>query len=417
MIALDLLTIFILTLLAACCSLCEIGFFSIPSSRLKSYQFDPSQKKQRVAKILKQAVSLIVTVFMYNTIINILLQNSASHLFDSFGGGWLGKVGFPLFLILIFGELIPKYFGLRYNEALAEYLVSALTVANKIATPFRIVLTLISKPLSRFFFFFLKAEPPLSKEELHYILQSSEGKGLLTRDEAESILGVLALEQKQVRELMTPKNQMAMYDIQEPITKLIHLFSQHNTHEIPVFQTAQESVLGLISASDLFAKRLDITTGKDLLKFLKKPFFVPETTTAKSLLHQFAQKENTSALVIDEYGQPTGTICELDLVKQIARAKTAPSTVAEAYKRVAKNAIISSGMLSLEDVNELFATSLKSSYHVVTIGGWLIEKLGAIPKTGTVYQEEHLFFRILAADLTKISKVYIQPLSSKSEGQ
>lgn len=412
MIVLEIATIFILTLLAASCSLCEIAFFSLPSSRLKSYRLSPDVKKQRIASLMQQAISLIVTVFMFNTIVNILLQNSASHLFDQFDVGWIGKVGLPLFLILIFGELVPKYIGLRHNEALAAHLVNLTSFVHWIATPIRIAITSISKPLSRIFFFFLKAESPLSKDELHHILKSSTGKGLLTRDEADSILGVLALEHKQVKELMVPKSQMAMYDIEEPISKLIHLFSEHNTSEIIVVQMPQETVLGVISASSLFAKRTKITTSQDLQAILQKPFFVPETTSAKSLLHQFAHTDDTSALVIDEYGQTTGAICELDLVKQIARSKTtAPSSTI--YKRVAKDAIIASGTLSVDDVNELFGSQIESAYHSVTIGGFLIEKLGSIPKSGTTYQEQNLFFRVLTADPTKIIKVYIQALIAK----
>lgn len=410
MIAAEVCTLVGLTLASAFCSSSEVAFFSLPLQRLKSYKTDPDPRKKKCALLMSQATGLLVTVFMLNTIVNILLQNAASDLFGEFGGGWLLKVGIPLVVILIFGELVPKYFGLMYNEALAQMSVHILSLLHLLVRPFRLAITWISQHFSRLFFFFLKAEAPLTNQELQHILESSEGKGLLTRQERETVLGVLALEHKQVHELMIPKNKMPLYDIQEPLSKLFYLFSESGCNEIAVIQNPQEKILGTLRAADLFIKRAQIASQHDLKPLLKEPFFVPETTSAKSLLHQFAHTENTTALVIDEHGQTTGTISEFDLIKQIAKLKSAANT---SYKRVSKDAIIAPGSLSIDEVNALFNTHLTSDYHLATIGGWLTEKLETIPKSQTTYQQQGLFFRILAADATKVIKIYIQPVLSK----
>jgi len=415
MILPEALTLFALTVASAFCSSSEIAFFSLPASRLKSYLIDSNPKKQLIAKLLQNSTSLLVTIFMLNTIVNILLQNSASHLFDQFQAGWLLKVGFPLVLVLIFGELAPKYFGLIYNEQLAKRYVATINFLQKITTPLRVILTSISSVISRMLFFFLKAEPPLSTKELEHILASSEGKGLVHRDETACILGVMTLDQKQVRELMLPKTQMPIYNISEPLSKLIYLFSEYPLDEIPVIEQHDEKLLGTISAKIFFIERPHIASGQDLLPLLQKPFFVPETTSAKALLQQFGEKDLSQALVIDEYGQMTGVITELDLVEQIARAANKTTIDEEGFRRVAKDAIIAPGTLSLDDITSLFNIELTSTYHQVTIGGWLIEQLGHIPKSTTTYQYKTLFFRILAADPTKINKVYIQSLTPQLE--
>lgn len=412
MILPEVLTLASLTIASAFCSSSEVAFFSLPLSRLKSFYSDSNRKKRECARLMQQATGLLVTIFMLNTIVNILLQNAASALFDHIGGGWALKVGLPLFIVLVFGELIPKYFGLKYNELLAQTYVQTISCLHYLVGPFRVAITWISSTLSRLSFFYLKAEAPLTNEELQHILESSEGKGLLTREERETVLGVLALEHKQVRDVMIPRNKMALYDIEESLSKLSYLFSAYNCSEIPVIQTPQEKVLGIISASDLFAKRLSISSQKDLKSIITQPFFVPETMSAKALLHQFAEQKSTSALVIDEYSQMTGIISELDLIKQIAKTKSQTSPLQVNYKRVSPDTIIASGSLSLDEVNLLFGTKLESIYHVVTIGGYLTEKLGMIPKNQMTYEHEEqdykLFFRILAADPTKVNTVYIQ---------
>jgi putative hemolysin len=404
----DLLAILSLTAVSAFSSCSEIAFFSLPLSRLKSFKADPNPQRRQIAKLLQQSTSLLVTIFMLNTIVNILLQSTASSFFDQFGGGWLLKVGLPLLLVLFVGELIPKYYGLIYNEQVAHYSVGILTKLQVIITPLRVAITSISRLISRALFSFLQSESPLSKQELQYILQTSEGKGLLHRDEAELILGVLSLEEKQVKEIMVPKSSMPIYDIKEPISKLIHLFSTHKVDEIALIELPEEKLLGVIFAAQFFAHRGQIETGRDLLPFLKKPFFVPETTSTQSLLGQLSQKNITTAIVIDEYGLTTGMIRELDIVKHIVKASTKAKPQSDTYKKVSKEVIIAQGTLSLDDVETIFGVHLESAYHVVTIGGWLEEKLGTIPKSGTTYQENGLFFRILSAHPTKIHKVYIQ---------
>ena len=170
--SLQIVAIILLTIASAFFSCSEVAFFSLPSAKVRHFQYQLDTRKRLVARILGRSKSLIVTIFMYNTIINVLLQNTSS---DLFVGGWLYKVGIPLVLVLVLGELIPKYYGLIANERLALIFAPFIVWLEWIITPFRIAITSIASYLSRIFFFYLKAEPPLSKDELEHILKSSEG--------------------------------------------------------------------------------------------------------------------------------------------------------------------------------------------------------------------------------------------------
>lgn len=410
---LQALLILFFTAASAFCSCTEVALFSLPAAKVRAYRASRDERRRKVAEILSRSKSLIVTIFMYNTIVNVLLQNTSSDIFEGPNGGWIFKVGLPLFLILFFGELLPKYFGLIYNESLSLKFAPLVVWLEWLITPFRTIVTRLASWLSRLFFFYLKAEPPLSKEELQHILQSSEGKGLLHKAEAELIYGVLYLEEKQVKELMRPRNEMPIYDIDEPISKLIHLFSEQKLSEVAVFKMPEEKMLGIIHARSFFLQAASIETGENLLPYLKKPFFIPETTNCKSLLEQQRMQDAPCAWVIDEYGTPCGMILEKDLLGYIAGAgRKLPSETRE-YVKVAKDTIIASGTLALDELRELFDVDLASEFHMVTLGGFLSEKLGAIPQIGTTFEQENLFFRVLSSDPTKVKKVYIQRRDAK----
>ena len=115
-----ILLIILLTLSSAFFSLSEIAFFSLPSSKIRAYRHQLDPVKRQIAKLLKHAQSLLVTIFLLNTVVNILVQNITSDLLEPYADNWLIKVGCPLVIILIFGELFPKYIGLLYNEKIAR---------------------------------------------------------------------------------------------------------------------------------------------------------------------------------------------------------------------------------------------------------------------------------------------------------
>lgn len=412
MIALQIVAILLLTLASAFFSCSEVAFFSLPTSKIRAFRSQQDPRKRNVGQILSRSKSLLVTIFMYNTIVNVLLQNSTSDLFAGASGGWLLKVGIPLILVLIAGELIPKYLGLVHNEKLALLFAPAIEKLEWIITPLRVLVTKVSYTLSRLFFFFLKAEPALSKDELAHILKSSEGTGILHQDEAALIYGVLKLEDKQINELMRPRSEMPMYDIEEPISKLIHLFSNELLTEVALVEMPQEKMLGVIRARDFFIKRSEISKGRDLLKILRKPFYVPETTTASTLLQQLRGQNTNSAWIVDEYGTTCGMATEHDLLSEVVGSTSKSKEEKPEYERISNDTIVASGTMPLDDVRELFEVELTSEYHMITIGGFITEKIGDIPAAGSVLEEEPLYMRVLSSNNTRIRKVYIQKRST-----
>jgi len=408
MIIFTLFFVVLLLIASASFSLSEIAFFSLPSSKVKSFRYSLEPKKRMIAKLLKQSKGLLVSIFLLNTIANILIQNLTSDLFDPISGSWILKVAVPLVLILVFGELLPKYLGLLYNESVALFMAPFYDWFQRVSQPIRHVITLTVNFLSRILFFYMKVEKPLTQEELEHILKTSEGKGLLHQEEASLVQGYLAFCETQVKDLMQPRAEMESYDINHPLSKLYFMCAEKNVSTIPVCKDSLDNFLGLVDASDLFIYKDRINSQEVLQKLLYKPFFVPETTTSKALLAQFQARDENVAIVVDEYGAISGIITKEMLVEAITKPELQKGEVHEDFVRVGPDAIIANGALQLQVLNDYFQVDLKTEYHSVTVAGWLLEKLGSIPKSGAVFREDPLFFRVLEADQTRIKKIYIQ---------
>jgi putative hemolysin len=201
----------------------EVALFSLSSMQVKSFKNAPDKRKQLVASLLTSPRDLLVTMLMLNVMINILIQNVTSSLFGDFSG-WALNVGVPLGLTLIFGEVIPKSIGMANNAALSYRVAPFLNLAKRIFHPICKGITAVTSALSRLFFFFLKPEEEISFDELQHALKTSRHYGILNEDEAELVRGYLILQQSQVKELMRPREEVLFYDIEEPLSKLVHLF-------------------------------------------------------------------------------------------------------------------------------------------------------------------------------------------------
>lgn len=415
-IALFVVAILLLTCASGACSSAEVAFFSLPSSRVKQFRSDPHPRKQQVARLLAQPKSLLVTIFLCNTIANVLLQNFSSDLFGRIGAGTFAKVGVPTILVLFFGELMPKYFGLIHNITLSLLAAPTLEAIQHSTKPLRTILVTLTTFFSRVIFFFLKPSAPLSKEEIRHLLASSESQGYIHRDESEMILALLDLEEMSAKEIMVHRQAMPSYHIDEPLSKLAHLFSETALQEIPVFQRPDEKLLGIISAKTFLVERPRIKRSQDLVPILQSPFFIPENTSARILLRSMRRLQEPLALIIDEYGMVSGMVYQEDLMTSLCRHLAPPKTIQPEYTPIGSRAIIAEGTMPIEAVRKRFGVTLKSAYHAITLGGYLTEKLGCIPQNGASWQEEGLFFRILERDSVRIRKVYVQPLSGGGKG-
>lgn len=404
-----LVLLLILAFLGGYFSATETAFFSLSSSKLKTYRLSEDPRKQIIASLLSRPRDLLVTVFILNTLANILLQNVSSSAFGK-DGAWLFKVVVPFLITLIFGEIIPKYIGIQNNTSIAMANARSINFIQNLLGPIRRLTIAITAPISRFMFFFLRKEESISKEELRHVLKKSEEHGVLHEEEAELVWGYLNLQDADVREVMRPREEILYYNIKEPLSKLTYLIADQHCSRLPVCIDKIENMLGIISAKEYFIRKESIQKPEDLIPFLAKPFYVPETTPAPLLLKRLEEKVQEIALVVDEYGSISGLITYEDLVEVVVGNISDMRDEKSLFTKAGENEIIASGKMELVDFNDFFKTDLESPNNMVTIGGWLTEAMGEIPISGQKFESHGFFFQVLSAEPNKIKRLYIRQL-------
>jgi putative hemolysin len=401
------IAIIVLTIGSGYFSGSEAALFSLPTTRLQIFRSDPDPRKRLIAQLLQRPQDLLVTIFMLNSLINILLQNAASSLFGS-AASWALKVGVPLVLTLLFGEILPKYVGLQHNEAFSYVVAPVISTLQNWLKPIRQATIAITIPISRLMFFFLKKEPSISKEEIQHILRTSAEHGVFNADEGELVAGYLQMQDAIVKELMWSREDILYFNINEPLTKLTYLFVDQECSKLPVCDPDLDHILGMITVKQYFLHGENIHQPKDLIPILNKPFYVPETISAKLLMRRFHEHRQMVALVVDEYGSITGLISREDLNEVVIGEISDLRDQNMLYTKPGKNEIIASGTLELSEFNEIFGVDLQSPGNMVTLGGWLTERLGEIPKSGSKYELEGFLFQVLAATPNRVRRLYVR---------
>lgn len=409
-----ILALAFLTFCSGYFSASETALFSLSSMRIKAYRDDPNPRRRLIAQLVLQPRDLLVTVFMLNTLVNLLIQNVSSSMAGP-EGDLQFKILLPLVLTLLLGEVIPKYIGLQNNVALSDLVAPTIDFLQRMLGPVRRLVIAVTTPISRGMFFFLKKEESLSREELTHVLEASEALGVMTSDEAELVWGYLDLQEILVKELMRPRQDMLCYNIEEPLTKLQHLFVDRERTRIPVFEKDVDHIKGILSAKKYLLHQSQFEKPDDVLPFLSKPLFAPENTPVRNLLRRFEEIAEEMAIVVDEYGAVAGLITREDIIEVVVGKVMEQQDQKSLYTRAGANEIIASGKLELAVFNELFDVDLVSEHNMATIGGWLIEQMGDIPKSGSKFTTDQFLFQVLAAEPRRVRRIYIRKLVKKSD--
>ncbi len=336
-----ILLLILFTLGSAFAAGSEIALFSLSPMTLRAYRLDKDPRKRLIASLVNRPRELFVTLFGINITINILLQNTTSVLFTD--EGWLLQVGVPLILTLLLGEIIPKYIAMNNNAAISYVVAPTVSAIEKFVAPVRQFILAIAGPISRVMFFFLKKESEISREELHHTLKTSEAFGVLNEQEAELVNGYLDLQEATVKELMQPREDVLQYDLQDPLSVLISLFTDKELSRVPVCDGDLQNILGVMHSLDFFLHRDEILKPDNLKPYLHKPFFVPESSHADQLFRQLDEREEETALVVNEYGSIVGLITREDLVEVVIGEISDRRDESALYTSAGEDVIIASG--------------------------------------------------------------------------
>ncbi len=388
---LQFILLLILTLLNAFFSASEMALVSLNRSRVEQKAEEGEKKFVRLVKVLENPNDFLSTIQVGITLINLL---AGANFADSLGeviASWFGNsrladtIGsvvsliFLTYISIVLGELYPKRIAMNLKENLAVISAPVILVLSKLVSPFVWLLSASTNLLSRITpMSFDDADEQMTRDEIEYILTNSEAS--LDADEIGMLQGIFSLDEMVAREVMVPRTDAFMVDINDDIKEIVQAILKENYSRIPVYNGDKDKVIGLIHTkkilNDAFTNGFD---NINIRRIMQEPLFVPETIFVDDLLTQLRATQNQMAILLDEYGGMAGIATLEDLLEEIVgEIDDETDLAAESVREIAENTYIVQGTMTLNEFNDYFETNLESD-DVDTIAGFYLTGVGSIP--------------------------------------
>lgn len=404
-IYLQLLILFLLTLFNAFFSASEMALVSLNRSRVEQKAADGEKKYIRLLLVLENPNNFLSTIQVGITFISILSGASLANDLGAVFSKWMGNsttaqtAGYWLalamltFVSIVLGELYPKRIAMNMKENLAVVTAPVIIFLGKIVSPFVWLLSAATNLISRITpMNFDDADEQMTRDEIEYILTKSEKT--LDAEEIEMLQGVFSLDELMAREVMVPRTDAFMVDIEDDTATIMAAILKQNFSRIPVYDGDKDNIIGLIHTKKILSEAF--SNGFDNLnirRIMQEPLFVPETIFVDDLLTSLRNTQNQMAILLDEYGGVAGLVTLEDLLEEIVGEIDDETDKTEIFVReIADNTYIVQGNMTLNDFNEHFEMELESD-NVDTIAGYYLTGVGTIPS-----QDEKVSFEVDSKD-------------------
>ncbi len=407
MLILSVILLGICIFFSAVFSSSETSLFSLSSHDILSFRRSSKQRENKVASLLSKPSDLLITILILNILVNIGIQNVSAQIFSS-SSSWVFTILFPLVITLLLGEVLPKSLAFSKNKQIARLVAPFIYCVVRLMRHITRRVSAVTFSISRVMFFFLKEPTPVDRVELMHVLKTSLSKGVIRGHEIELIKGFLQLQDVNVKETMTPRDEVLFYNIDDPLKELHALFSKKRCSKVPVCRGSLDHILGLITLEEFFKNYSKIKTEQDLIPILKEPFYVPEHLSAHTLFQEPRMRGEDIALVVDEYGFVEGLVTHEDIVEVIVGNIVDARDQKSLYTQVGKSVIIASGKLEIVEFERLFHVHLEHSADTVSMGGWVADRLGRIPQNGDEFHANGILYHVLSSEPNRVRSLYIR---------
>jgi len=410
------IAIIILLVFSALVSGSEIAFFSLSHSHL--HQLEKEDKGFIIQKLLKQPKALLATILVANNFINIAIVILSTYLTASLlknVNPWLKfsiEVVLVTFLILLFGEILPKVYANRNPVKFALFMATPLLILKKIFYPISVFLVkstrLVEKKLH-------KSHSDISVEDLSQVIELT-GDDDATQEERDLWEGIVSFGETEARQIMRPRidvfaleDDLAYQDVLEQVRK-------SGFSRIPVFHENMDNIIGVLFAKDLlpYIDKKDF----DWHQLLREAFFVPENMKLDDLLRDFQDKKTHLAVVVDEYGGTSGIITLEDVIEEIVGEITDEYDHDEnQFTRINANTYEFDGKMSLKDFYKIMELSEEEENifeqkkgDAESLAGFFLEQSGDFPSKNQQIKINGFKLTATGVDDKRIKKVKVERL-------
>lgn len=426
----EILIVFLLIVANGVFAMSEIAILSARKVRLQQSANRGNKKAKVALELANSPNSLLSTVQVGITLIGILA--------GAFGGAAISArlaiqlnkipilvphsnaISFTIvviiitYLSLIIGELVPKRLALNAPESIATSVSIPMRWLSNFSSPVVHLLSVSTELILRLLGSHASTEPEVTEEEIKIMIEQGMRSGIVEEAEQSIVGRVFELGDRQVRSLMTPRPEIFWIDIDDSAEENRQSIAQNGYTRILICQEDLDHVLGFIKVSDLLTQSLS-GNPLDLTTSLRRPLFIPETTSVLKILELFKQGETHFAVVVDEYGVIQGLVTLNDILMELVGDMPSWDNPEEPQKVQREDGSwLVDGMLPVEELFELFdledlLEQSEGNYH--TVGGFVITQLGRIPAAADHFEWQNLRIEVMDMDGNRVDKVLIVPPS------
>jgi putative hemolysin len=376
-----------LVILSAFFSSAETAYSTANIVKLKSYVEEGKSRAKKALFIIDHFDKTITAILIGNNIVNIAIATIGANIFFAVFidqpsiASVVNTLGMTI-IILIFGELLPKSTAKANADELAYLYGPIMYFLVQAFTPFIWLLKPFNTPRSR-----VKQDEKsmYSDAELETLIEHLEEEGSLGEERADMIQSVLDLDNTMVEDIMTPRVDCVMIDVEEPIEKLEQLFIDTGYTRIPVYQDDKDKVIGKVHFKDMMQVMLENKKGKKHIRdYITDVVYVPETLTVDKLIAELQRNQQHLAVVTGEYGGTAGIVTMEDALEELVGEifDEHDEEISE-FVRITDTHFIIHGDYSLDDLfDELDLAVPESEYS--SVGGFLQAQLSTYPEIGEV---------------------------------
>lgn len=403
-----------LLLLSGLMSGSETALTAIGSWKVRQLREDGHDPSGAFALLEKNPTRFITTLLIGNNLVNIaatalvtqiVLQLSRSYGFaESLAVGY--ATGIMTLLVLVFGEITPKSIAVHNAEPFSRLVIRPVYLLSVVLYPIGLFFTWIASRVLRLFRLEPSTSPLITQAELRLMLRSAEASGVLELQEQEMIRSVIDLEERVVREVMTPRVDMVAVDEGASLEELLRLTTENGYSRLPVYRETIDDIRGVVYARDLlpYLGRPEALSETRVSDLMIQPQYVPETLSVMNLLRDMRLRKNHLAVVVDEFGGTSGLVTLEDTIEEITGEiyDETDTEEEEDIRVLGEDDYRIQGAAHLEQVAGELDLAFRDDGEYDTLAGFLISEFGYIPSVGESLDYQGVRFTVEEADERRI---------------
>lgn len=402
-----------LLLLSGFASGSEISFFSLSPTDLNELENSNAPKDQQILRLREDSERTLATILITNNLVNVTIIMLLNYFFDhtiDFGSAvWLQFLCITVlltFLLLLFGEIMPKVFCRQHALAFCRVAVSGVMGMRRLFWPLENLLlgtgVLAAKVVQ-------KESHQLSVDDLETALELTDKEDI--KEQKNILEGIVRFSDETAKEIMTSRQDIIDLDFRSTYPEVLKCIVDNNYSRIPVFQDSIDNIRGILYIKDLLP-HLGKPASFRWQSLIRPPYFVPETKKIDDLLREFQENKVHIAVVVDEFGGTSGIVTLEDVLEEIVgEINDEYDEDEKLYQKLNSNTYLFEGKTLLSDFRRLLGLDDDLFDDIAgdadTLAGLLLEIKGEFPKLHEKIEFTNFTFEVVEMDERRITKVKI----------